>query len=70
MGMDFLEIREELDSVLIVFPDHLASIAYSFPTSVDVNIILVGHIVDPLGLVITYLQVIKIIIDQGTVELE
>ena len=120
MGMDFLEIREELDSVLIVFPDHLASIAYSFPTSVDVmiwveqvrirrctaicrlqhhtlafgngirdalvetlvleieirmllvnvNIILVGHIVDPLGLVITFLQVIKIIIDQGTVELE
>ena len=37
---------------------------------VNVNIILVGHIVDPLGLVITFLQVIKIIIDQGTVELE
>ena len=36
--MNLLEVREELDSVLTVFSDHLISVAYSFPASVDVMI--------------------------------
>lgn len=120
MGMDLLEVREELDTVLTVFSNHLASIAYSFSASVDVmvwveqvrigrcaaicrlqhqalafsdgigdtliealvleieirmllvniNIVLMDHIVDFLGLIIILFQVIKVIINQCAVELK
>lgn len=36
--MDLLKVREELDTVLTVFSNHLDSIAYSFSASVDVMV--------------------------------